>query len=579
MARDVDDQGASRWKEKYLDTLENFERREKQWQQLETTLRQGLSRLTLLADDVDPALARQLDALRKALRQGRDSAQLKPLLADIAAAIARLDEQRGRRGTQLAGNQLLARLLDTIKVARDKQVEVRRARKKLVAAGDLPVEKLVDEVARFIESLYDDDRVAAPAEQARPDTKVTPDEPAAKEVAGDKPGLLARLFRREGRGSETATRPGGEVHEVGDDTGYTEEAQFTGVAELADMALAAEVLIQLIERLDLPSDLEAESRVVRADIAGSVDWPRIAGAIAATAELVATMRVRLEAERSELETFLGQLTLRLREIDDGLQETAHIHHKVRASNTQLDDAVSREVGGLEDELSGGDVDRIKQAVQLRVQNIRRHLDAFRSAQEADLGSAQETITQLTEKLQQTEQEAEALRAELEAAHQQALCDPLTGIANRLAWEERLRTELARFERNGTSFCLMVWDVDLFKQVNDTWGHDAGDKVLKILAETLSARMRAVDLVARYGGEEFIVLMADTELEQAMATAEELRQTIAALDFHYREQHVPITASCGVTQCRSGDDGESMFRRADTALYAAKQAGRNRCHRA
>jgi len=119
---------------------------------------------------------------------------------------------------------------------------------------------------------------------------------------------------------------------------------------------------------------------------------------------------------------------------------------------------------------------------------------------------------------------------------------------------------------------MVWDVDHFKQVNDTWGHEAGDRVLKILADTLAARLRGVDLVARYGGEEFVVILADTTLEHAMETAEELRGIIAALDFHYRDQPVPITASCGLTQCVEGDDGESLFRRADAALYRAKQAG-------
>ncbi len=594
MSRQEDDREARRWKDKYLDTLEEFEQREKQWQQLEKTLRQGLSRLSLLADDTDPVLSRQLDALRKAVRQGSDGAQLGRLLAEISTSIARLDEKGGGRGAGLSGNRLLSELLGAIRVGRERQAEIRRARRKLDEAGDYSDARLVEEVARFIEGLF---TAVPPVEKPAPDESpaATVEVSPAEEAPPARPGLFSRLFggrqaeRQEGvaravddAGDEvTAPTPppatvpntrGAEAQEEG-------AAAFSAKADLADMALAAEVLIQLIERIDLPEDLEAESRRVRANIAGRVDWPRISAAISATANIIALMRLRLEAERNELEAFLGQLTLRLREIDDGLQATSRIHHRVQASNTELDDAVSREVGGLEDELGGADIEAIKRAVAARVQAIRRHLSAFRDSQAEDLGSAAATIAALTEKLQQTEAEAETLRSELAAAHQQAVRDPLTGMANRLAYEERLQAELARFARNGTPFCLMVWDVDHFKQVNDTWGHEAGDRVLKILAETLAARLRGVDLVARYGGEEFVVILADTTLEHAMETAEELRGIIATLDFHYRDQPVPITASCGLTQCGEGDDGESLFRRADAALYRAKQAGRNRCESA
>ena len=594
MSRQEDDREARRWKDKYLDTLEEFEQREKQWQQLEKTLRQGLSRLSLLADDTDAVLSRQLDALRKAVRQGSDGAQLGRLLAEISTSIARLDEKGGGRGAGLSGNRLLSELLGAIRVGRERQAEIRRARRKLDEAGDYSDARLVEEVARFIEGLF---TAAPPVEKPAPDESpaATVEVSPAEEAPPARPGLFSRLFggrqaeRQEGvaravddAGDEvTAPTPppatvpntrGAEAQEEG-------AAAFSAKADLADMALAAEVLIQLIERIDLPEDLEAESRRVRANIAGRVDWPRISAAISATANIIALMRLRLEAERNELEAFLGQLTLRLREIDDGLQATSRIHHRVQASNTELDDAVSREVGGLEDELGGADIEAIKRAVAARVQAIRRHLSAFRDSQAEDLGSAAATIAALTEKLQQTEAEAETLRSELAAAHQQAVRDPLTGMANRLAYEERLQAELARFARNGTPFCLMVWDVDHFKQVNDTWGHEAGDRVLKILAETLAARLRGVDLVARYGGEEFVVILADTTLEHAMETAEELRGIIATLDFHYRDQPVPITASCGLTQCGEGDDGESLFRRADAALYRAKQAGRNRCESA
>jgi len=123
---------------------------------------------------------------------------------------------------------------------------------------------------------------------------------------------------------------------------------------------------------------------------------------------------------------------------------------------------------------------------------------------------------------------------------------------------------------------VIWDVDHFKKVNDTFGHKAGDKVLRTIARNLAGSIRETDFIARYGGEEFVHLMTGAELENCVAVADKLRGKIEATGFHFREQAVTITVSCGVTQFRDGDSSESWFERADRALYKAKQAGRNRC---
>ena len=123
---------------------------------------------------------------------------------------------------------------------------------------------------------------------------------------------------------------------------------------------------------------------------------------------------------------------------------------------------------------------------------------------------------------------------------------------------------------------MVWDVDNFKRVNDTYGHQAGDKVLKVITDFMSERIRSVDFIARYGGEEFVVVLPETRDNDAATIAEELRKGIAELNFHHHGSRVEITASCGFTECRTGDTPASIFERADKALYQAKQQGRNRC---
>ncbi|MFT5349846.1 MAG: diguanylate cyclase, partial [Gammaproteobacteria bacterium] len=160
----------------------------------------------------------------------------------------------------------------------------------------------------------------------------------------------------------------------------------------------------------------------------------------------------------------------------------------------------------------------------------------------------------------------------------AKTDALTRIANRLAYNEKIKQEFARWQRNAQPFSVCVIDVDKFKGVNDSYGHKAGDKVLKTIAEVCAANIRKMDFFARYGGEEFVLLLPDTALDQAIVVAENLRRKIEVCKFHYAKETVVITVSCGLAQFDKGDTTESVFNRADKALYAAKDQGRNQVMR-
>jgi diguanylate cyclase len=156
-----------------------------------------------------------------------------------------------------------------------------------------------------------------------------------------------------------------------------------------------------------------------------------------------------------------------------------------------------------------------------------------------------------------------------------LLDTLTKIPNRAAWEERLDEEHERWRRFGQPTCIAVWDIDRFKDINDTYGHRAGDKVLTVVAEALSKDIRTTDFVARYGGEEFVMLLPGTKVEDAMRLSNQMRESIGQIGFHFRGQPVSVSISCGITAMREGDSSEEAFDRADKALYMAKDGGRNR----
>jgi diguanylate cyclase len=122
----------------------------------------------------------------------------------------------------------------------------------------------------------------------------------------------------------------------------------------------------------------------------------------------------------------------------------------------------------------------------------------------------------------------------------------------------------------------IWDIDLFKRINDSFGHDAGDRLLRGVADLIASNKRAEDFLARIGGEEFVLLLPVTTLEAASVVAEKLRHVIDGAAFRHHGEPVRVTISAGLTDFRAGDTPASVYERADRALYQAKQQGRNRC---
>ncbi len=156
-------------------------------------------------------------------------------------------------------------------------------------------------------------------------------------------------------------------------------------------------------------------------------------------------------------------------------------------------------------------------------------------------------------------------------------DELTGIYNRRFFLDTLHHEKSRAEREHQPFCLALLDLDLFKNVNDRYGHLVGDEVLRSFAKRVQIEIRQADYFARYGGEEFALLLVDTGLEEALTIVERIRQKIAAQSF--ADVAHALTVSIGVTAYCSGEATTETIGRADRALYAAKNSGRNRVEKA
>jgi diguanylate cyclase (GGDEF)-like protein len=184
---------------------------------------------------------------------------------------------------------------------------------------------------------------------------------------------------------------------------------------------------------------------------------------------------------------------------------------------------------------------------------------------------------LQQDLASAKQELQEQRRQLDSYMVEALTDPLTGLANRRKFDQELARRFAQWKGSGTPLSLVLVDIDKFKNVNDAHGHVAGDAVLQQVAQVLLESVRANDLVARYGGEEFGMILPGTTLEEAKPVAERVRGAIAEHGFQFGDSQTNVTVSAGLAEAMLTNDSEVLVTRADTALYSAKDAGRDCCH--
>ncbi len=182
--------------------------------------------------------------------------------------------------------------------------------------------------------------------------------------------------------------------------------------------------------------------------------------------------------------------------------------------------------------------------------------------------------ELKKRLEEANSQIKKLTDELEEKEKEATIDFLTQVANRASFDRALSDMVNDFYRRNYPFALIMIDIDNFKKINDTYGHQAGDYVLQELARVLKSQLRARDIIARYGGEEFAIILPGVTFSQALRVAERLRRSIEKHLFKYKGVQIPVTISLGLAMMRDGLDETAIVERADKALYLAKRSGKN-----
>jgi diguanylate cyclase len=336
-------------------------------------------------------------------------------------------------------------------------------------------------------------------------------------------------------------------------------------------------IVAMLERLALLPELRPAVAELHERSIAELSADEIADCLERLARLLGEQRTSLQREKVEIEDLLRQLDTRLEEVASHLAGEAAEQKSAQESTQQLNLLVMDEVHELNTDVQrSADIGELRGRVRVRLETINTHLQDFRAREEQRLNSQSDRTARMRVRIAELERESRTLQQSLQQEQRLAMIDALTGIANRAAYDARIEHEFLRWQRHGAPVSILAWDIDRFKSVNDAYGHKAGDKVLRVIGQHLAQHVRGTDFVARYGGEEFVMILVGTAAEQAMIAADKIRNGIASIGFHFRDRPVTVTASCGITTFRGGDTPDTIFDRADKALYRAKDAGRNCC---
>lgn len=342
----------------------------------------------------------------------------------------------------------------------------------------------------------------------------------------------------------------------------------------APMPALDRLLLAVLDHLQLGEEANRSLARLRRHIDGCTDEKALLQHGETLAELVGQRLQQLEDDKRAAGQLLAQVSGQLANLTEFLDQDDVAHKDVAAVRRQLDERMLGEVQALGDRArSAPDLATLQTAVQTRLEAVTSHLAALREREQLRERAWQERTDHMRERIQQLENNTKRMEASLELKRQLADTDALTGLANRRALEDRMVTLCSG--NGGGDASLLILDIDHFKSINDQLGHAAGDRALRIVAEQLQAGLRPGDFLARYGGEEFVALL-NAGPDEAMQVAQRLRQRIEKVRFHSNQAPVPVTISVGVTSLRADDSPESVFERADQALYDAKESGRNRC---
>ncbi|MCB1644674.1 MAG: GGDEF domain-containing protein [Pseudomonadales bacterium] len=577
---------AEDWRDKYLEATELSERQRRMFSRKVDMLTRGLKVLSQLSQAADDKTDKRLLALRGMLRQ--DS----PKSTDLEMAVTALEKQ-------LPAALAARRKCNAVLLADVREMIAQLSKLPAVKPPAEHQARLARDIRNLDAGIAD---VAAIIAQLKTLQQLSLQQLAGHPPGASAPGLLARIFgspRSSDSNSADTERSGGES--TGSESIAGEAAPATPpdpAATPVEMAQSAsgepsgavppsdsardwmlestvrKALAMLLARVQPPPEVRTHYEAASALLSRDLNGFELAPALE---HLCQVLMAAMDRDQAEIEHFLNQLNERLQLAFTSITNSQVLVTAESEARTNLGIRMEAQLTAFRSSVQAASgIDGLKLSIENNLEAILGIVTDHQREGEARFQQMDAEMAALTGRLEEMEKLSESLAASLEEQRQLAESDALTGLPNRQAYQRRSTEEAARWKRHGGPLSMVVCDLDHFKQVNDTFGHAAGDDVLVASARQFRQGLRESDFVARIGGEEFVVLMPETTASQAVEVMNKLRLQFSAQTFSAAGRTFSVTMSAGVSEFRGSDTVESVFARADRALYQAKGNGRNQC---
>jgi len=578
----------SPWKLKYLELIKEQELVTLEWQKKIDELHRGVAKISIAAQGQDETLDAALEGVRQSLND-KTGVSLPAQMDALETGIHAMDDTRIKRTSQTT--ESLATLLEqlqTVKIDRPSALAINKLGKELKKSAnrltepfdlELWLEKIVAAQSKALQSL--DPLITLP--KAPPVQK------------GLLPTLLLDLRRRLMGAAAVEAKADAAINLTKEASSPVTAVEKSiedapqAIAEHKDNADSYEavrvevvaVLLGLLADIDVPPDAQHFANQLYKDLQNGLEWPDF---IPALDKVVTVVIAALGRDQRQFEQFLQGLNQQLLEIGSFISFVDH-SQLISTGQTQdlsdeLDSHVSDIVSRFENDDATQNVEGVvalKDSVSDKLKTIVTSLEQFQSHQGEQQALMAQQLLEMTTRVDSMDGDVQEASNSLQKQRDKLLRDTLTDLPNREAYNIRIQQEYDRWQRYGRPLVLAVADVDFFKRTNEEFGHEAGDRMLKIIGKTMLQQLRKTDFIARFSGAQFTILLPETSLQAGQQALEKLRIAVQSCPLRFAKKPLTITISLGATLLADGDTIVTAKHRADQACAMAKSSGRN-CYR-
>jgi len=484
-----------------------------------------------MAEGIDPQLDLALKEIRNTITSNIDSDAMNKVLKDLEPKLLKADKSRDLRSKKLRDTlhdlvDLLERIPNHSVPQKQKKDLLTKIRSNWQSIYQWP--DLIESCMSLIEATL---------------------EQSGEEKAG-KRSLFQKLFSKESDKNQGAS-----------DQDYT--------SVVLDVS---QTLTSLLDNLSLPENFDDQISDIKSFLTESKELQHIPKMVAETTNLA---MIALGKNQQDLTSYLSQLNSQLASINASIVSSYKGQKTLTNTRNDFNSNLQKQVSDTSSDVSQAtDLGSLKDLIGERLGTISSTMDQYQKQMLEQDKQATQSISQLRNKVSRMEKDASTLRLNLQQKLAQAMTDSLTNLPNRAAYQDSILPLCNMNKKAKTQLALAVCDIDHFKNVNDTWGHLAGDKVLRLIPRQIRSALTEKDMAFRYGGEEFVILIPNTTPDAAKMKMDAIRQAVEKMPFNVQGQPVPITISIGIALLTGNETHEELFERADKSLYVAKEQGRN-----